>query len=405
MQPTDLRVAVFSGNYNYVRDGANQALNLLVSYLLEQGVAVRVYSPTVARPAFAPTGDLVSVPALRLPGGRGEYRFGLGIRRAVREDLDAFAPNLVHVAAPELLGHAATRYARRAGIASVASLHTRFETYPRYYGMRFVEPFVEHLLTRFYNRFDRVLVPSASIGALLQEWGVEAPIGIWSRGIDHARFRPDRRDLAWRRSLGIADDATVVGFLGRLVKEKGLSVFARVVTDLRRRGVPHRVLVVGEGPALDWFAQRVPEAVFAGFLSGDALACAVASMDVFFNPSVTETFGNVTTEAMAAGVPVVAAHATGAVDLVVEGETGFLVPPRDIAGYADAIARIVADPRLRRAMGEAGHARAAAYRWDSANRAVLDAYLAVMAERAAPALAQPSAREVTADPPILGCDA
>lgn len=100
-------------------------------------------------------------------------------------------------------------------------------------------------------------------------------------------------------------------------------------------------------------------------------------MDVFFNPSVTETFGNVTTEAMAAGVPVVAARATGAVDLVVPGETGYLVAPRDIAGYADAIAAIVADPAKRAAMGHAGHDRAAAYRWDTANQAVLDTYRAL----------------------------
>ena len=91
--------------------------------------------------------------------------------------------------------------------------------------------------------------------------------------------------------------------------------------------------------------------------------------------SVTETFGNVTTEAMASAVPVVAARATGAVDLVDEGRTGFLVPPRDVGAYADAIERIVTDPALRRSMGDAGHARALGYRWDTANQAVLDAYL------------------------------
>lgn len=381
MEPSDLRVALFSGNYNYVRDGANQALNLLVGYLLAHGVKVRIYSPTARRPAFEPIGDLVKVPAMRLPFGRGEYKLAWGLRRRVRRDLEAFAPNLVHVAAPELLGHAAIRYARRRGIVSVASLHTRFETYPRYYGIGVIEPLMKRLLTRFYNDFDRVLVPSESMATLLREWGVRTGIGIWSRGIDHDRFRPDRRDLAWRRSLGIADDSLAVGFLGRLVKEKGLDVFADVADELRRRGVPHRILIVGDGPARRWFAGRVPGAVFAGFQSGEALARSVASMDVFFNPSVTETFGNVTIEAMAAGVPVVAARATGAVDLVADRETGFLVPPRDVPAYADAIQRIVEDPVLRHAMGEAAHARATRFRWDTANRAALDSYLALMAER------------------------
>ena len=381
MQPTDLRVALFSGNYNYVRDGANQSLNLLVGHLLSRGVQVRVYSPTVAKPAFPAIGDLVDVPAIPLVGGRGEYRVALGITPRVRRDIDAFAPNIVHVSAPEFLGHAAVAYARTRAIATVASFHTRFETYFRYYRMGFLEPLAKKRLTRFYNRVDEVVVPSPSMAELLRGWGVTSSIGIWSRGIDHDRFNPARRDLAWRRSLGIGDDEMVVGFLGRLVKEKGLDVFADVLTELRRRGVRHRVVVVGEGPARDWFAERVPEAVFTGFQSGEALGRAVASMDVFFNPSVTETFGNVTLEAMAASVPVVAARATGAVDLIDDGRTGFLVPPTDIAGYADAIGRIVAEPGLRHAMGRAGHAKAAGYRWDVINQTVLDTYLAVMARR------------------------
>ena len=377
MQATDLRVALFSGNYNYLRDGANQALNLLVAHLLAQGVTVRVYSPTTDTPAFAPTGDLVKVPGFSFPG-RGEYKLGRYFPKETRADVEAFAPNLVHVSAPEFLGHGALNYARENGIASVASLHTRFETYFRYYNIGFIEPLIQWMLVRFYNRVDRVLVPSLSMGGLLRDWGVTAPIGIWSRGIDHDRFSPTRRDLAWRRSLGIGDDEMVVGFLGRLVKEKGLRAFAQVVQELGRRGVAHRVLVVGEGPARTWFARQVPDAVFTGFQSGAALGRAVASMDIFFNPSVTETFGNVTTEAMAAGVPVVAARAPGAVALMEEGRTGVLVPPRDIAGYADAIARIVTEPELRHAMGDAGHAQAAHYRWDSANQAVLDQYLALM---------------------------
>jgi len=382
MDATGLRVALFSGNYNYVRDGANQALNLLVGHLLAQGVTARVYSPTVAKPAFAPTGDLVSVPSWSLPLGRSEYRMGKGLTRGVLADLQEFRPNLVHVSAPDLLGHRASAWARAQGLPSIASLHTRFETYARYYGLGFLEPLMERMLTRFYNRVDHVVVPGESMAELLRGWGVTTPIGIWSRGIDHDRFSPDRRELAWRRGLGIGDDEMAVGFLGRLVKEKGLDIFADVVTELRRRGIAHKVLVIGEGPARDWFAERVPEAVFAGFQSGDDLGRAVAGMDVFFNPSVTETFGNVTLEAMAAGVPVVAARATGAIDLVEEGSTGFLVPPRDVGAYADAIGRIVADPALRHAMGGAGHARAAGYRWSSVNGAVLDTYLALVNARA-----------------------
>ncbi|WP_033923115.1 glycosyltransferase family 4 protein [Sphingomonas sp. 37zxx] len=381
MNPSQLRVALFSGNYNYTRDGANQTLNLLAGHLLRAGVTLRVYSPTVPKPAFEPVGELIDVPALAFPG-RGEYRLGMGLPKAVRRDLEAFAPDIVHVAVPDITCHRVVSWARDNGIPSLASLHTRFETYPRYYKAAFLEPLAVHLSKRFYNRVDHVVVPGEGMRDLLREWGVTTPIDIWSRGVNHARFNPGMRSLEWRRGLGIADDEVAVSFLGRLVLEKGLDIFADVVRELERRGVRHRVLVVGEGPAREWFAKQVPSAVFAGFQSGDDLGRAVASMDVFFNPSVTETFGNVTLEAMAAGVPVVAARATGAVGLVDPGVTGALVEPRDVSAYADAIEHYCRDDAARHTAGAAGHAKAQGYQWDQINQVVLDAYLETIAARA-----------------------
>jgi phosphatidylinositol alpha 1,6-mannosyltransferase len=383
MKASDIRVAVFSGNYNYVRDGANQALNLLVGYLMSKGVTTRVYSPTTDTPAFEPTGDLVSVPSLPVPGGRDEYKFARGLPRKVREDLKAFAPNLVHVSAPEFLGHAALTWAKRHHVPSVASLHTRFETYPRYYGIGFLEPLVIKALTRFYNRADMVLTTGPMLTDMLAGWGVKSPMRVWSRGVDHSRFNPGRRSLEWRRSLGIGDDEVAVSFLGRLVLEKGLDIFSDVVRTLRKRGVRHRVLVIGKGPAQEWFAERVPEAVFAGYQVGSDLDRAVASMDIFFNPSITETFGNVTLEAMAAGVAVVAARATGPVGLVEEKVSGILVEPGDIAGYADAIQFYCENDEARLSAGAAGHAIADRYRWDLINRKVLDTYLEMLEKKGA----------------------
>ncbi|WHU03132.1 MULTISPECIES: glycosyltransferase family 4 protein [unclassified Sphingomonas] len=382
MKPTELRVALFSGNYNYVRDGANQALNLLVGYLLDKGVKVRVYSPTTETPAFPPTGDLVSVPSLPVPGGRDEYRFAKGIKE-VLPDLEAFAPNIVHISAPEILCHRAVTWARENNVAAVASVHTRFETYPGYYRIGFVTPLLVRMLTRLYNRVDMLLPPGRGMVELLQSWGVTKPMRIWSRGVNHDRFNPGRRSLEWRRGLGIQDDEVAVAFLGRLVLEKGLDIFAEVVAELQRRGVKHRVLVIGKGPAQDWFAERVPDAVFAGFQAGDDLGRAVASMDVFFNPSLTESFGNVTLEAMAAGVPVVAAHAVGPVGMVEENVSGVLVQPGAgaVGRYADAIQHYCEDHEARLAAGKAGHEIASAYVWDAINQKVLDAYLETIERR------------------------
>ncbi|MBU6252346.1 MAG: glycosyltransferase family 1 protein [Alphaproteobacteria bacterium] len=374
MIATPLRIALFSGNYNYVRDGANQALNRLVGYLLRQGVQVRIYSPTTDTPDFPPTGDLVSVASLPLPFGRGEYRLARGLTAAARADLALFAPDIVHVSAPDLLGHGALKWAQKRGIPVLASMHTRFETYPRYYGLGFLEPAVEAMLRRFYRRCDAVVAPSPSMADVMRAQGMSDNIGIWARGIDTSIFNPDQRDLAWRRGLGIADAEPVIGFLGRLVMEKGLDVFADSIDALRARGVAHRVLVIGEGPARDWFADRLKDGVFVGFQSGANLGRAVASMDMLFNPSITETFGNVTLETMACGIPVIAARATGSESLVADGVTGRLVTPGDVAGYAEALAAYCSDASLRQNHGAAGAQASSAYDWDAVNQAVLDQY-------------------------------
>ena len=380
MSPPPLRIALFSGNYNYVRDGANQALNRLVAHLLERGVAVRVYSPTTITPAFPPTGTLVHVPSIALPG-RGEYRLAPGLPSGVREDLVRFSPDIVHVSAPDVLGHRAVGFARSRGWPVLASVHTLFETYASYYHLGFLEPVMVHLLRRFYNRCDAAVAPTREMIERLRGQGVTIPMSVWSRGVDHDRFDPARRSLDWRRLLGIGDDELVVGFFGRVVLEKGLDVFAATARELTRRGVAHRVLVIGDGPAREWLASELPDAVFAGFQMGDELGRAVASLDVLLQPSTTETFGNVTSEAMAAGVPVVAADATGARDLVVDGVTGRLIEPSDVAAYADAIEKLPTDADTRRAWGRAGHEAARALRWDTANQAVLDAYHRVLERR------------------------
>lgn len=394
MDVTDLRVALFSGNYNYVRDGANQALNRLVEYLLRQGAAVRIYSPKVRHPAFDPVGDLVGVPAIPLPG-RAEYRAPILLTPGVKKDIHRFKPNIIHVASPEVLGHAAVRHARKNRLPVVASVHTRFETYPRYYGYAFLEGLVEAGLRRFYRRCDAIFAPSESMAQLLRDQRMNFDVGIWSRGVERDVFSPDRRDLAWRRSLGIGDDEVALGYIGRLVMEKGLDVFADTVDELQRRGVKHRVLVVGDGPAREWFEKRLPEnAVMAGFQGGKDLGRAAASMDLLFNPSVTETFGNVTLEAMAAGIPVVAADATGSRSLVENGVTGALVRPGAIISFADAIARYCRDADDRKAAGQAGRVASRAYEWDKVNQALVDQYLRIERQRERGSLHTPALQRV-----------
>jgi glycosyltransferase involved in cell wall biosynthesis len=370
--PRTPRIALFSGNYNCIPDGANQALNRLVAYLLRHGFEVRVYSPVVAKPAFAPAGELVGVRSVPFPG-RGEYRVALGLPAETRRDLDAFAPDIVHVSAPDILGRRAQAYAEERGIPLVASLHTRFETYWDYYGLGFVRGIIERYLQRFYQRCDLVLAPNRPIARMLEADGVvPARIAIWSRGVDRAKFDPARRSEAWRGAHRIGPDEVAVLFFGRLVREKGIADFAAAVT---RAGLPNvRPVVVGDGPARAEFERLVPDAVFVGHMSGDALGEAVASADVLLNPSATEAFGNVNLEAMAAGLAVISADAPSSRELIDDGRTGLLVPPGDVAGYAAALAKLAGDRGLRDRLGEAARSESANYDWDAALAKVIDAY-------------------------------
>ena len=383
MKPDELRIALFSGNYNYVRDGANQALNRLVGFVLRQGAKVRVYSPTVENPAFPATGDLVSVPSFPIPG-RPEYRFAFRLPGKVRRDLEAFNPNVVHVAAPDFVAHRAVTWARKRGVPVVSSVHTRFDTYLQYYGLKYLEPTARAIMRRYYRRCDAIVVPAESTAAILRAQRMNNDISLWARGVDRDQFNPGRRSLEWRREHGIGDEEMVVAFLGRLVLEKGLDVFADAIDAARAKGVPLKVLAIGAGPARGYFEERLPDAIFTGQLTGEELAVALASADVFLNPSITETFGNVTLEAMACALPVVAAAASGARSLVQKGVTGSLSRPGNIGAFADALADYQRDPDLRRRHGEAGLAFAKTMDWDEINAAVMHVYERVIERRRRP---------------------
>ncbi len=380
MKPEELRIALFSGNYNYVRDGANQALNRLVGYLLRQGAHVRVYSPMVEHPAFPPTGDLVGVPSVPIPG-RPEYRLAVRLPDSVRRDIAEFKPNVFHVAAPDIVAHRAVSLARKSGIPVISSVHTRFDTYLQYYNLKWLEPVARAIMRRYYRRCDAIVVPSESIAAIFRAQRMSTDISIWARGVDREQFKPERRSLEWRRAHGIADDDMAVVFLGRLVLEKGLDVFADAIDAARGRGVPLKVLAIGDGPARAYFEERLPDAVFTGQLTGDELATALASGDVFLNPSITETFGNVTLEAMASGLPVLAAVATGATSLVQDGVSGRLSIPGDIEAFAAELGDYQSDPAMRRRHGEAGLAFAQTMDWDAINAVVMHVYERVIERR------------------------
>lgn len=369
-----LRIALFSGNYDCVRDGANRALNRLVAHLLtDERASVRIYSPRAPRPAFDSVGDVRAVRSLSLPG-RPEYRLALGFDRATRADSDAFRPDIVHLSAPDLLGRQAQKYARVRGIPVVASLHTRFETYADFYRVGFLRNVIERYLDRFYSDCDHILAPTRPVADDLAARHGYARISIWGRGVDRATFHARLRSDAMRASLGYGPDDVVPIFFGRLVVEKGLAVFADAIAALRARGHHVRPLIVGEGPARDWLARQLPNAVFTGHLEGEALGRTIASADMLLNPSVTEAFGNVNLEAMASGLAIISANVKSAAALITHGLDGLLVTPADPLAYALAAEQLMTDAPRRRRIAAMASQSAARYRWDDVLASVLDRY-------------------------------
>lgn len=369
-----MRIALFSGNYNYIRDGANRALNRLVGFLEDHaGAQVRVYSPTTSTPAFAPTGTLVSVPSMPFPG-RPEYRLALRFPNWLKRDIEDFRPDLFHLSAPDPLGYRALAFAEALGVPAVASLHTRFETYLDYYGLGWARFLGERYLRSFYGRCDYLLVPTPAIQReMTRDLGAER-VRIWGRGVDTDMFASHRRSENWRKARALGEDEVVVTFFGRLVAEKGTDIFAETMQRLLDRGTAIRVLVIGDGPARAQMAKALPQAHFTGMLSGDALAQALASADILVNPSITEAFGNVVLESMAAGLVPVCADVDSARNLVEHGVTGLLCAARDPAAYADAVRTLVDDRQRLANIRRAAETAATRFKWPAVLQDVVRIY-------------------------------
>jgi glycosyltransferase involved in cell wall biosynthesis len=224
-------------------------------------------------------------------------------------------------------------------------------------------------------------VPSDSTRDALLADGLKNNFKPWPRGIETDRFSPAKRSATWRTQLGIGDDELVVLHVSRLVREKRLDM---LTAALKQVTVPHRVVIVGDGPDRGFVQAQLPHAIFTGFLNGEELTAAYASSDIFFFPSDSESFGNVTLEAMASGLPCVCADATGSRSLVVDGQTGFLAPPDDAARFARHITALVQDESLRTAMGQAARARALTFSWDETLARMLGYYRALLPGTASP---------------------
>lgn len=374
----ELRVALFTGNYNHIRDGVSLTLNRLVKYLEEQNIPVMVFAPSIDNPPIDHYGELVvtpSIPMLLVPG-RTEYRIATHLSKKAKKKLEEFNPTLVHVATPDGLGIGAAKWAKKHNLPRVTSYHTHFLSYASYYKWYLypIVPVVMRIFDWFYRQFSQTYVPTQSMIDELKKIGIPGNMKIWARGIDLDLFNPEKRDMEWRRKVGFADDDIVVTFVSRLVWEKELRTYIDSVKNLKKINPKVRAMVVGDGPAREEAESLLPEAHFTGFATGEDLARAYASSDVFLFPSHTETFGNVTLEAMASGLPCIVADAIGSKSLVDDGVNGYHAEKESVEDFTSKLKLVIEDEEKRLAMAAKSREMAMDYQWDKINGGLVENY-------------------------------
>ncbi len=285
--------------------------------------------------------------------------------------LRGFRPDVVHLASPFLLGWSALRAAETVGVPTVAVYQTDVPGYAQRYGIPALAPAFARHVARIHRRADLTLAPSTPAIADLAALGVDR-VERWARGVDLERFRPGRRDEAWRRALAPHGEL-LVGFVGRLAPEKQ-------VLDLEAlagiRGI--RLVIIGDGPERAAVQQAMPDAHLTGFLGGDDLARAVASLDVFVHPGENETFCQTVQEALASGVPVVATGAGGPLDLVQHDRTGYLYRPGDLDDLRARVQTLVDEPARRAAFAAAARPSVAHRTWGALGDELLQHYRSVI---------------------------
>ncbi len=345
-----LRIAVVTETYAPEINGVANTMRHMVETLLLQGHNVELTRPRQACDT-QPIGVLKSATdtggnlSLRLVRGLSipkyrELQFGLVTRGSLASGWRDVRPDVVHIVTEGPLGWAALFAARRLGIPVSSGFHTNFEAYSRHYGIGLFAGMVDASLRLFHNRCDATLVPIEQIRQALAGRGYER-LAVVGRGIDTVRFNPERRSDALRTSWGCKADEPVAIYVGRLAPEKNLGLFIKAALAVREIDPRTRIVLVGDGPDAAALRTAHPDFVFAGMRRGDDLAAHYASADLFLFPSVTETFGNVTMEALASGLAVVAYDYAAARQHIAHHRNGLLVPFNNAAEFVATSQRLI----------------------------------------------------------------
>lgn len=352
-----MRLAFVTETYPPEINGVALTVQSLIESLRERDHRVEVIRPRQSGDRAAITEDELCVAGSALPRYPG-LRFGWPARGQLKARWRANRPDAVYIATEGPLGYSALGAARALDIPVLTGFHTRFDDYLGHYGIGVLKPAAVVWLRRFHNRAQATLVPTPALRAELMARGHDNVL-LLRRGIDAGRFSPARRSETVRASWGIGPNDLAVLYVGRLAPEKNFDLLLASFRAIHAQRPDARLVLIGDGPARAALEESVPEGVFCGVRTGDELAANYASGDLFVFPSLSETYGNVTLEAMASGVPVVAYAQGAALEHLRDEVSGAAVTPGDAPAFIAACVSIATDASRRSGMRSAARAAVA----------------------------------------------
>jgi glycosyltransferase involved in cell wall biosynthesis len=360
-----LRVAIVTETYPPEVNGVAMTIARVVEGLHRRNHDVQLIRPRQALADAAGDGPRfheVLMRGLAIPR-YPHLRMGVPSKKPLVQLWSRQRPDVVHIATEGPLGWSALQAAQVLQLPLTSDFRTNFHAYSRHYGVGWLRKPIMAYLRKFHNRTAVTMVPTEPLRQELQAAGFRN-VQVVARGVDTRRFKPARRCTLLRAEWGVAEDDLVVACVGRLAAEKNLGVLLQAFEAIRADDPLARLLLVGDGPLRAELTQRLPGAIIAGQRGGDDLAAHYASADLFLFPSLTETFGNVTTEAMASGLPVVAFDYAAAAQLIRSGYNGVLVPYGDSQAFVQAAAQLARSTMQRHTLGALARERACAQDWD-----------------------------------------
>lgn len=375
-----LKVAVVTETYPPEINGVAMTLKRMIEGLMLRGHRVQLIRPRQgpADRAHVVAGfEEVLTRGWKLPRYDG-LRFGLPAKSPLLKAWSVAGPDLVHVATEGPLGWSAVSAALKLGVPVTSDFHTNFDHYSRHYGLGWLSQPVAVYLRSFHNRTAATFVPTLEMLRSLSGQGYQG-IQVVARGVDTTLFSPARRSEELRRSWGLEPDDLAVCYVGRLAAEKNLDLVIRTFAAIRSMDARARLVLVGDGPMREVLSQTFREGLFAGVRTGTDLATHYASADLFLFPSLTETFGNVTLEAMASGLSVLAYDYAAAAQHIRSGANGVTVAVGDEDAFVAQALHLAGSRSLRTELGGGARLCALDCDWDAVNNTFEASLLGVWA--------------------------